>query len=165
MGIIILRSFHIQIGARGSLLWVNFVVIFITPCRQMVFAFFHILPNLSYLISVLNSFFKRCSGVKRRGVESYIEISKYVLWYWKVWYAMTVLYVFVQTPSFPMKTWSFVSYCCMYWQKEVLPNNLLNFCISMWKSLCHTFIIHTTFCFFRSLHLDVQWPEMMISIL
>jgi hypothetical protein len=51
----ILRSFNIQIGGKGSLFWVNFVVIFITPCRQMMFAFFHILPNSSFLITVINN--------------------------------------------------------------------------------------------------------------
>jgi hypothetical protein len=40
-----------------------------------------------------------------------------------------------------------VSYCCIYWQKKVLHNHSLNFCISMWKSLYQTFITYTTVCF------------------
>jgi hypothetical protein len=117
----------------------------------MVFAFFHILPNSSFLITVINSsiiFLKRevlrCEKEKEK---SYTEISKYVLYYWKVWYAMTVLYVFVQTFLFLWKggplchtiacTDKRRSYIIIHVPSALVCENLLY----------RTFVTYATFCF------------------
>jgi len=118
----ILRSFHTEIGARGSLFCINFVVIFIIPCRQMVFSFFHILPNSSFLITVINSsllFLKRemLRFEKEREEKLYwnIKICTVVL---KSLICHDCIVCFCSDFSFPLKRWSFLIYCCMYWQKR-----------------------------------------------